>query len=272
MRLVAAALLAATTTATSLDASSLLPELERFEAVAPCGLPVGRYYTLAKYGAILSIVGEAAVRDGVVEVAIAARDVAGGRRLLVDDLGWPEAALAAAAPTFDCAGADVSAVARGPSSAVACDVVSTGGCAWRASCAAVEAGRHAVEAHLEGFRGAAEPNGTKYPREKLAWEPPYAEIKWRTDPAVPGAPSDKRRNNYDGPLVRGAPEVWCGDRCGFTDGCAYWTQEGWNEKTPYACKLYAAVDDPRAARPMKRAGSVRPPAGGRLCRHRHCFF
>ena len=206
MHLVAAALLAAAT-ATSLDASSLLPELERFEAVAPCGLPVGRYYTLAKYGAMLSIVGEAAVRDGVVEVAIAARDVAGGRRLLVDDLGWPEAALAAAAPKIDCAGADVSAVARGPSSAVACDVVSTGGCAWRASCAAVEAGRHAVEAHLEGFRGAAEPNGTKYPREKLAWEPPYAEIKWRTDPAVPGAPSDKRRNNYDGPLVRGAPEV-----------------------------------------------------------------
>ena len=172
MRLVAAALLAATATATSLDASSLLPELERFEAVAPCGLPVGRYYTLAKYGAILSIVGGAAVRDGVVEVAIAARDVAGGRRLLVDDLGWPEAALPAAAPKIDCAGADVSAVARGPSSAVACDVVSTGGCAWRASCAAVEAGRHAVEAHLEGFRGAAEPNGTKYPREKLAWEPP----------------------------------------------------------------------------------------------------
>jgi hypothetical protein len=90
MRLVAAALLAATATAASLDASSLLPELERFEAVAPCGLPVGRYYTLAKYGAMLSIVGEAAVRDGVVEVAIAARDVAGGRRLLVDDLGWPE--------------------------------------------------------------------------------------------------------------------------------------------------------------------------------------
>ena len=72
MHLVAAALLAAAT-ATSLDASSLLPELERFEAVAPCGLPVGRYYTLAKYGAMLSIVGEAAVRDGVVEVAIAAR-------------------------------------------------------------------------------------------------------------------------------------------------------------------------------------------------------
>ena len=82
MHLVAAALLAATTTATSLDASSLLPELERFEAVAPCGLPVGRYSPRAKYGALLSIVGEAAVRDGVVEVAIAARDVAGGRRLL----------------------------------------------------------------------------------------------------------------------------------------------------------------------------------------------
>ncbi|KAH8060232.1 hypothetical protein JL722_5198 [Aureococcus anophagefferens] len=113
---------------------------------------------------MLSIVGEAAVRDGVVEVAIAARDVAGGRRLLVDDLAGPRRGARG--------GAGVRLRRRGRASG--------------------------------GLRGGG-PNGTKYPREKLAWEPPYAEIKWRTEPAVPGAPSDKRRNNYDGPLVRGAP-------------------------------------------------------------------
>ena len=196
-----------------LEASSLVSELDDFATVGLCGLPIGKPYLLAKYGAVLAV-DSVEWTDTSIEVGVTARGVRGGDALLREGLGFPEGSLPLRSTGGDrrrwCASLDVVAVARGPASVVSCGALraASPSCAWRFACAPVEAGRHVVDVFVEGEGGDRDPGAVKYPMRLQAWEG-GSEIKWRSSPTIPGAAVVAKRNNYDGPFVRGAPEVWC---------------------------------------------------------------